>query len=205
MDDMIKNIVFDMGGVIIDYNPEKTLYATFSKETADIALREIFRNRLWAERDRGTVTSDEIMRIAGPKIPEEDYDKVSEMCHNLFPYMHPFEDMYNLIANLKAKGYGIFLLSNASPDFYDNKWRIPALDLFSGYVVSADYKVIKPEPRIYEILFEKFNLKKEECLFIDDVPVNTQGAEKAGMKACCYSHGDIEILKKDLKENGVVL
>ena len=195
---MIKNIVFDMGGVLIDYNPEKTLYSLFDKETADIALKEIFRNNLWRERDRGTVTSDEIMEIAGDKIPPHAYEKVSELTHNLFPYMKPFPKMYDYIVELKEKGFGIYLLSNASPDFYENKDTIPALSLFDGYLISADWKLLKPEKEIYEKLYEVFNLRPEECVFIDDVPENVEGAEKTGMKAICYAHGDIEILKKEL-------
>ena len=55
---MIKNIIFDMGGVLIDYNPEKTLYSLFDKETADILLREIFRNDIWSQKDRGVIFTD---------------------------------------------------------------------------------------------------------------------------------------------------
>lgn len=194
-----------MGGVLIDYNPEKTLYSLFDKEAADIALKEIFRNKLWAERDRGTVTSEDIMRIAGDKIPAHAYEKVREMTFNLFPYMKPFPKMYDFIKALKAKGYGIYLLSNASVDFYDNKDNIPALSLFDGYLISSDYKLIKPEPEIYEKLFTKFNLRPGECYFIDDVPANIEGGKAAGMDGHCYSHGDIEILKEALARIGVTV
>ena len=199
---MIKNIVFDMGGVLIDYNPEKTLYSLFDKETADIALREIFRNNLWAEKDRGTVTPDDIMRIAGPEIPAHAYDKVKDMAFNLYPYMPPFEKMYDLILALREKGYGIYLLSNASVDFYENKVNIPALSLFDGYLISADYLLLKPEKEIYEKLFVKFGLKREECVFIDDVQANADAAEKCGMKAVRHD-GNIDTLKLRLGELGV--
>lgn len=201
---MIKNIVFDMGGVLIDFNPEKTLNTYFSKETADIALKEIFRSNLWRERDRGTVTSDEIMDLVGDKIPKKDYEKVSEMTHNLFPYMKPFPQMYDFIVELKEKGYKIYLLSNASTDFYENKDTIPALSLFDGMLVSSDWKLLKPEREIYEKLYSLFNLNPEECIFIDDVQENVEGSEKAGMKALCYDHGDINILRAQFKELGII-
>ncbi|MCR5523007.1 MAG: HAD family phosphatase [Clostridia bacterium] len=200
---MIENIVFDMGGVLINYDPEGTIYGIFDKEVADIALKEIFRNRLWNEKDRGTVTPDEIMERVRDKIPPRAYDKVSEITHNLYPYMKPFEETCRLVRELKRNGYGIFLLSNASDDFFENKWRIPALEYFDGYLISADYKLLKPEPEIYSVFFEKFNLNPSECFFIDDMPANVEGSEKAGMKAYCFNHKDFALLRNALRENGI--
>lgn len=200
---MIKNIIFDLGGVLIDHNPEKTLSAYFSKEDADIILKEIFRNHLWLERDRGVVTSDEIMEQKKDLIPSAIYDKVNEMVQNFFPYMPPFEKMYGFVEELKEKGYGVYLLSNVGKEFHTVKKDIPVLSLFDGFVASSDYEVVKPEIEIYNILFEKFSLKPEECFFIDDVQKNIDGARKAGMDGHCYYHGDLEILKADLREKGV--
>lgn len=194
-----------MGGVLIDYNPEKTLYSMFDKETADILLREIFRNSLWADKDRGTVFPDDIMRMKKDAIPSEVYGKVCEMVENFYPYMPPFEKMYDLVRQLKENGYGIYLLSNASSDFHERRSGIPALSLFDGVLISADYKLLKPEKEIYLALYEKFSLNPEECFFIDDVQKNIEGARATGMDGHCYYHGDIEILKAALKEKGIKL
>lgn len=192
-----------MGGVLIDYNPEKTLYSMFDKETADILLREIFRNPIWNDKDRGIIFPDEIIEQKKSLIPAEHLEKVTEMVNNFYPCMPPFEKMYNLIKTLKENGYGIYLLSNASSDFHERRAGIPALSLFDGVVISADYKLLKPEKEIYLTLFEKFSLNPDECYFIDDVQKNIDGARAAGMDGHCYYHGDIEILKKALTEKGV--
>lgn len=192
-----------MGGVLIDYNPEKTLYALFDKETADILLREIFRNDIWADKDRGIIFPDEIMELKKAVIPEAVYEKTAKMVQNFYPYMPPFEKMYDFVKQLKANGYGIYLLSNAAKDFYENREGIPALSLFDGVLISADYKLLKPEKEIYEALYEKFSLKPEECYFIDDVQKNIDGARATGMDGHCYYHGDIEILRAAMKEKEI--
>lgn len=201
---MIKNIIFDMGGVLIDYNPEKTLFALFEKETADILLKEIFRNPLWSDKDRGIITPAEIMQKVKNRIPEAVFEKVSEMVDNFYPYMPPFEKMYGFVEMLKSKGYGIYLLSNASPDFHERRSGIPALSLFDGVIISADHKLLKPEKEIYEKLYETFSLNPEECFFIDDVQANIDGAKATGMDGHCYYHGDLNILKRDMEQKGII-
>lgn len=200
---LIKNIIFDMGGVLIDYNPEKTLYGMFDRETADILLCEIFRNPIWADKDRGIIFPDDIMRIKKDRIPEKHLEKVAELVENFFPYMPPFEKMYDLVKELKEKGYGIYLLSNASSDFHERRQGIPALSFFDGVIVSADYKMLKPEKEIYLTLFNEFSLNPEECYFIDDVQKNIDGAKAVGMDGHCYFHGDVEILRAHMREKGI--
>lgn len=192
-----------MGGVLIDYNPEKSLYALFSKEYADILLKEIFRNQVWADKDRGIIFPEDIMEQKRSAIPESVYEKVAEMVNNFYPYMPPFENMYDFVKQLKDNGYGIYLLSNASSDFHERRSGIPALSLFDGVLISADYKLLKPEKEIYEALYEKFSLDPAECYFIDDVQKNIDGAKATGMDGHCYYHGDIEILRRAMQEKGI--
>lgn len=201
---MIKNIIFDMGGVLIDYNPEKVIYGIFEKETADILLKEIFRNSLWNDKDRGIIFPAEIMEKVRDRIPAEVFERVSGMVDNFYPYMPPFEKMYGFVKMLKDKGFGIYLLSNASPDFHERRNGIPALSLFDGVIISADHKLLKPEKEIYEKLYETFSLLPEECFFIDDVPANIDGAAATGMQGHCYYHGDLDVLIADMKERKII-
>ena len=198
-----KNIVFDMGGVLIDFNPEKILYSVFDRETADIALREIFRNPIWSEKDRGTVSADDILYRAKDKIPVCAYEKIAGMTRNLYPYMTPFKETEEIVKKLKANGYRIFLLSNASLDFHTERRNIPALKFFDGCLISADCRIIKPEAEIYLKLLSKFNLKAGECFFIDDVAENCEAAERAGIRSYNHTIYDYESLIKALRENGI--
>lgn len=201
---MIKNIIFDMGGVLIDYNPEKTLYGMFDKETADLLLRVIFRNPLWSDKDRGIILPAEIMEKVRGEIPAEIFEQVSSMVDNFYPYMPPFERMESFVRELKEKGFGIYLLSNASYDFHDRREGIPALSMFDGVIISADHKLLKPEKEIYEKLYETFGLNPSECFFIDDVAANIEGAAATGMQGHCYCHGDLDILITDMKERNIL-
>jgi putative hydrolase of the HAD superfamily len=202
---MIKNIIFDMGGVLIDYNPEKALYSLFDKETADILLKEIFRNQVWADKDRGIIFPDDIMAMKKDVIPPAVFEKTKELVDNFFPYMPPFEDMYKLVESLKNNGYKIYLLSNASADFYERKAGIPALSFFDGFIISAEHKLLKPEKEIYEILFNTYSLDPAECIFIDDIEENIEGGKKCGMDGIVFSPSfeDVSVLREKLRNKGI--
>jgi putative hydrolase of the HAD superfamily len=176
----------------------------FDKETADILLKEVYRNQLWADKDRGIITPAEIMQKVKNNIPAEVFEKTCEMVDNYYPYMPVFERMYGFVEMLKAKGFGIYLLSNASPDFHERRSGIPALSLFDGVIISADHKLLKPEKEIYEKLYETFSLKPEECFFIDDVQANIDGAAATGMQGHCYYHGDLDVLIRDMEERKII-
>ena len=191
---MIRNIVFDLGGVIIDYNPEKTLAKYFDSETAENLLRVLFRNPVWAQLDRGTITVSEAMETVRGKIPTEIFEKVYALVENWGNEMPPFERMPAVIKDLKDRGFGVYLLSNAPLGFHSYKKDIPALALFDGLFISADYKLLKPEREIYLAFLNTFSLRAEECFFIDDMPVNVDGARAAGFDGYCHD-GNIDKLK----------
>lgn len=195
----IRNIVFDLGGVILNCRAEDILPKYFDDKTNEILLREVFRHPDWSTLDRGTGTPDTVMERARPYIPAEVYDECRRIVVDWGYEMPRIEGMDELIGELKSKGFGIYLLSNVASDFHDYCKTIPAIRHFDGCYASADYGFLKPEPEIYTKFLEVFSLKAEECFFIDDTQVNVDGAVKAGFQA--YRHnGDIDLLRKKIAE-----
>lgn len=202
---LIKNIIFDMGGVLIDFNPSVSLRKFFADENdIKLILKEFFGGPDWPELDRGTMTVELAVERAFLRIPERLHATVRRLMENWADEMPPIETMRPLVLELKAKGYGLYILSNAPLNFKNYRNRIPGVECFDGFIVSSDYLTVKPEPRIYEILFETFSLVPGECFFIDDVQANIYGAAAVGMKGLCFDHRDVNILREALKQEGIL-
>ena len=101
---------------------------------------------------------------------------------------------------LKEKGCGIYLCSNCSVRLRVFEQEIPGIEYFDGTLVSAEEKLAKPNPAIYERLFEKFHLKAEECFFIDDRQDNIDSAKGCGMDGYCFADGNVERLRAYMGE-----
>ena len=201
---MIKNVVFDMGGVLIDYNASRTISTHFPEKYHDVLMKEVFGSELWHKLDSGHLRHDEAVSIVLPRIPEETRPLIKEMLSDFYEYMPPFPDMYDFIKRIKDAGYNVYLLSNATPRFFDNYLNIPAMSLMDGFFISCVYKMLKPQREIYEAFCNKFSLKPEECFFVDDLPQNIEGAKNYGMKGYVFKAHDIENLEKVLNAEGVV-
>ncbi len=192
-----------MGGVLIDFNPQKTISTYFSEEYHDILMKEVFDSELWHRLDGGTLRHDDAVSMVLPKIPEETRELISEMLMDFYSYMPPFPEMYGFIERIKKAGYSVYLLSNATTRFFDRYLDIPALSLMDGFFISSVYKLLKPQKEIYEAFCKKFSLNPEECFFIDDMPRNIEGAKNYGMKGHVFKAPDIESLEKALNAEGV--
>lgn len=201
---MIKNIVFDMGGVLLDFNPSKTIRTYFPDKYYDILMDEVFGSELWQKIDRGLLRTDEVISMVLPRIPEETRELVRTMLTDFYPYMPPFPEMYDFIKRIKNAGYNVYLLSNAGAHFFDKYFDIPALAFMDGVFISALYKLLKPEQEIYRAFCNKFSLKPEECFFIDDMPKNIEGAVKFGMKGHVFEITELPNLEKALNDEDVI-
>lgn len=200
---MIHNIVFDMGGVLINFDAQRYT-ARFVPDPADYELihRELFRSVEWIRMDRGSITDEEAVACVCRRLPERLHQAVADILEHWHQDIPPLDGVYDLVEELKGKGYGIYLLSNTCTRFHSFRKSIPALRFFDGEFISADCHLVKPEPGIYLRFLEQFSLRPEECVFIDDVPLNIEAAIRCGFYGLVY-HGDPARLRRELRALGV--
>lgn len=197
---MIKNIVFDIGNVLVDFRWRELMEELhMSKEVQDRFETYVFGSHWWHEFDHGTMEEQDILQHFRQENAE--YKEAFELLWKNREYLvEAYEYAVPWIRNLKERGYLVYLLSNYPKKLFTmhaEAGRFPFLDLVDGKVVSAFVKMIKPEPDIYEHLMEKYHLKPEECVFIDDREENIQGAEKVGMKGIVLK--DYQQAQKELE------
>ncbi|GCF93270.1 haloacid dehalogenase [Enterococcus florum] len=179
---MIKNIVFDMGNVLVDFDPwrfvgEKTADPAQQKQLID----ELFGSVDWLRFDKGTITKEALRSDVKERLPELLHPIADDLLDTWYLGLHPLPQMAELPRELKEKGYRIYLLSNAPEDFYLFKETVPSHEAFDGFFISSDWRLSKPEAAIYQAFFAHFQLNPAECFFIDDTAANILAAEEAGM------------------------
>lgn len=201
---MIRNIVFDMGQVLIRWRPEEMLERfDLSQEEKTMLLQELFWSPEWIAQDRGIITEADMIARVSARLPETLHGTVEEVIKAWYVWhLTPMPGMAELVRKLKEKGYGIYLLSNASTALRGYFPRIPGSEYFDGLMVSAEEKLLKPQHEIYERLYERFGLVPEQCVFIDDSPANIEGAMLTGMQGIVF-RGDTERLLRELLALGI--
>lgn len=197
---MIKNFVFDMGNVIIKWNPEY-IVSQYTKDIKEqeLLVKEVFKSQEWLDYDAGTMDMLEVQTKICTRLPQRYHAMVFDMIAHWYRYCPAIEEMVPIIRCLKEKGYGIYLLSNTNPSFHEYQDTIDAFTYFDGFYISALHKRIKPKVETFKHFAGTFSLSLEECIFIDDVEENIEGARQAGMQGY-YFDGNIETFKEYLKK-----
>ncbi len=180
---MIRNIVFDLGNVLISFRPSKFFESKNYPETITAKiLEDIFRSNEWLMLDNGNITTAEAINSIAAKstLRREEIAHIFNLRKEM---MFPLDQNVRLLQGLKKHDYRLYFLSNFPLDiFEDIKTGYFFFRYFDGGIISSEVKYSKPDRRIYEILIEKYSLVAAESLFIDDVEVNVKAAEELGMK-----------------------
>lgn len=192
---MIRNIILDMGNVLLDYNPEVILEKTLdNEEDRQIIRRELFGGPEWAQGDLGIIKNSERFDGVSKRVPSRLHPALRECVENWDICMVPVKGAVNFCREIKTRGYGMYVLSNACNIFYEYFSKYFPLEWFDGIVVSSDEHIVKPDAGIYRILLERYGLNADECLFIDDRADNVRGAVESGMNAYVFNN-DFETVK----------
>ena len=180
-----KNILFDMGNVLVTYNPEWVIrHYTEDEELIREVKNIVFHSQEWLLLDAGLIEEEKAERNWMERLSS---DKAREIAHLSFQNWH----LYNMkvipgtaemIRALKENGKEIYLLSNASMRLLSiYKEVIPAVECFSGIFYSAAHKCVKPQDIIYERFLKEYSLNPADCFFIDDLEENIFAAKAVGI------------------------
>ncbi len=200
---MIDTIVFDMGGVLIDFSAQLfTERLQVSGEDRALLERHVLRTTDWVRLDRGTITEAEMLVHACANLPRRLHAAADYIINHWNEPIVPIEGTAEVVRQLKARGYALYLLSNAGVRQHSYWNDIPGSECFSGTVISADLHLLKPEAAIYQALFDKFDLTPANCIFVDDLPLNVEAAQNAGMQGIVFY--DAQQLRSELQKRGVL-
>jgi len=201
----IKNIIFDLGGVLVDFNPKRRMNELFEEQYHNLINENVYLSDEWKLMDSGDITTEKAEEIMCSKLPSELHERVHEILFDHEGQMPPIENMNLLAERLFNSGFRLYLLSNCPAWFDEFRPFVPACKYFDGFVISADYHQIKPDEAIYHTLFDKYQLNAPECFFVDDSVANIETGKKLGMKGFCFKERNIEALIEELKNNGVAI
>lgn len=181
---MIKNVVFDIGNVLMTFQPVVYFNSYFQNEEKTMRLcTQIFADDAWAKYDQGILFMEDLKEYYTKTYPDDKEDLLYILDHWL-ELMGPIPEAFQLMQDLRMEDYGIYLLSNISKDSADYlKATQPFFGYADGAVLSYEEKINKPDHRIFQILLERYDLKAEETLFLDDNLTNVEAAKCRGIHA----------------------
>ena len=203
-----RNIVFDMGGVLVDYTADNaTWHYTDDPEIVREIHNVLFCSQEWMALDMGSMTDEQaIMRI----LPRLSSEKVREIAKATFEHWHEYNNvarpgMEQIVRALKTRGQRVYILSNVSRRLTDTyKSVVPASDQYDGAFFSGEVFALKPQPIIYQMFFERFGLNSADCFFIDDVQDNVEASIRCGMDAWWFNSGNNQDIKQILEIDSLV-
>lgn len=199
---MIKQIIFDVGGVLLDFDPAAMVAAvTGDPATAGLLRREIFSHADWNRLDRGE-GEETVLRSMQSRLPEELHPLAQAIMTHWHESLRAREETGVLACELHSLGYPLYILSNAPYRFYEFRDLVPAYGLMTGVMLSCEEGLLKPDPALFRRMLDRFDLLPEESFFIDDSPMNVESAQWCSLRAFQFRR-DLTELRSALRSAGV--
>jgi putative hydrolase of the HAD superfamily len=196
---MIKNVVFDIGNVLVSFRwDDLATELGFDEDNIRVMNERVIGDR-WNELDRGVMSEAEAVEYIKEALPGME-EKFDVLWSRIGEVIDPYDYSKDWVMDLKAKGANVYLLSNFPRDLFTrlSKTKMPFLPYVDGKIISAFVQKIKPDAEIYECLMDTYGLNPEECIFIDDRKVNVDAALALGMQGIVFT--SYEEVRKELDE-----
>jgi len=186
---MIKNVIFDCSDTLLHFESVDYLTELLSgdRERAERIHKTLFLSEEWRDYDRGVYSDSEVSGILLPLLPPEDRRIGALYLENWFLKYSITEGIPELLDELKAKGYRIFVLSDY-PARFETVWNsFDIFKKFDGRIASYEVGSKKYELKPFEMLLKKYSLQKVECLFTYDSLGCIEAAEKVGIRTHLFT------------------
>jgi epoxide hydrolase-like predicted phosphatase len=183
----VRNVIFDLGGVLLEWNPDQIL----SRFQPDADLRNRLRGDLfghadWRLFDRGGLTESQVIDRIQARLGLARAELIA-IVDAVRESLVEKPDTVKLIRALHRQGIALYCLSNMPASIYAHlRLRHAFWDVFKGIVISGEVQMVKPEPEVFSHLLERFDLRAEESVFVDDLPVNIEAARQVGLHTVLF-------------------
>lgn len=180
----MKNIIFDLGNVLIEFNPKAYIAKHVPKEYGEDFYQHIFPTQEWLDLDRGTLSYEDAKAIFKQRLPQCANEIDDFLDYKFFDMLMPIWKNVQILEDIaKTKKYKLYILSNFHKDAIEEmKHRYRFFDYFDDGLISCYCNLLKPDSAIYQHLIDKFKIDPKETIFIDDTEINVVNAEKLGIK-----------------------
>ena len=191
---MIKHIVFDIGNVLMSFAPEAYFKRWFqSEERTHRICSRIFTHEAWEKYDQGIWMLEDLYAVYHKAYPDM-LEETNIVLQNWLQLMKPMQESIAFMKQVKDDGYGVYILSNISQDSADFLKKTQRFfSLADGAVLSYEEKINKPDPHIYEVLLQRYELNAGELLYLDDNVENVRQAELLGIHGIVFR--DVSCIK----------
>lgn len=178
----MKNIIFDIGNVLLSFQPEEYLDLYYNENLRNDLMAIIFSSDAWADLDFGKITIDDAIKQLTSQYPQYT-NEIHFVLSTWTNMLIPIEKNINIAYKLKEKGYSLYLLSNFHQEAFEEVFhKYDFFKLFDGKIISGFEHVVKPEKEIYQLLINRYHLEESQSIFIDDMLANIHTANDLGIQ-----------------------